>query len=230
MQSLDTVNWTGDGDDVDFFLAIERVFDLRLRSHLPWTTFGEVCEHVVTHVAAHGRAGTICASQMTFYRLRRALGLGRHVGPDAPIAALIGENLHQSFRDLEADTDLKMPRTRVGWRGFIGGLCFAIAVVVLAFTTLPPPLRIGAAGAAAYLGLWFRHLDRRRLPHGCRTIGDLARIVTEQNRGRLARNGARLADPDIWRIIQQLAAEESGIDPALIGPATTFFRSKARAA
>src|SRR3546814_7578556 len=85
---------------------------------------------------------------------------------------------------LEADTDLKMPATRAGWLGIVSGLCFAVAVAILAFTTLAPPLRIFAAGASAYAGLWLRHLDRRRLPRRCDTIGDLARLVTEQNRGR----------------------------------------------
>lgn len=227
---LDTVNWAGDGDDTDFALAIERIFDLRLRSNLPWTTFGEVRDHVVAHVAAHGGGGMTCATQMTFYRLRRALGLGRHVGPDARLAPLIGENLRLVFSDLEADTDLKMPATRSGWFGITGGLCFAVAVAILAFTTLAPPLRIFGAGASAYAGLWLRYIDRRRLPRGCETIGDLARLVTEQNRGRLARDGARLTLPEIWRIIQQLAAEESGIDSDLIGPETTFFRKTAQAA
>lgn len=227
---LDTVDWSGDGDDADFFQAIERIFDIRLRSHLPWTTFGEVREHVVAHVAASGHGGTTCATQMTFYRLRRALGLGRQVGLDAPVAGLIGKHLRLAFNDLEADTGLKMPATRAGWPGIAGGFCFIAAVAVLAFTTLPPPLRIFAAGASAYVGLWLRHSDRRRLPHGCETIGDLALMVTEQNRGRLARDGARLTNQEIWWIIQQLAAEESGIDPDLIGPDTTFFRSKTRAA
>jgi hypothetical protein len=230
MQVLDTVGWVGDGDDTDFFLAIERTFDLRLRSNLPWTTFGEVRDHVIAHVIAHGGGGTTCATQMTFYRLRRALGLGRRVGPDEPLAPLIGDKPRQSFTDLEADTNLKMPATRAGWPGIAGGLCFAIAVAILAFTTWAPPLRIFAAGATAYAGLWLRHIDRRRLPHGCKTLGDLARPVTEQNRGRLARDGARLTAPEVWRIIQQLAAEESGVDPDLIGPETTFFRTKARAA
>lgn len=230
MQVLDTVGWAGDGDDTDFFLAVERTFDLRLRSNLPWTTFGEVRDHVVAHVAANRWGGTTCATQMTFYRLRRALGLGRRVGPDEPLAPLIGDKLRQAFTDLEADTNLKMPATRAGWPGIAGGLCFAIAVGIIAFTTLAPPLRIFAAGASAYAGLWLRHIDRRRLPHGCETIGDLARLVTEQNRGRLACDGARLTAPEVWRIIQQLAAEESGVDPDLIGPETTFFRTKARAA
>lgn len=227
---LDTVDWSGDGDDTDFFQAIERIFDIRLRSHLPWTTFGEVREHVVAHVEASGHGGTTCATQMTFYRLRRALGLGRQVGPDAPLAGLIGEYLGPAFNDLEADTGLKMPTTRAGWRGIAGGLCFIAALAVLALTTLSPPLRILAAGASVYVGLWLRHSDRRRLPHGCKTIGDLARMVTEQNRGRLARDGARLTNSEIWRIIQQLAAEESGIDPDLIGPETTFYRSRTQAA
>ena len=142
MQVLDTVGWTGDGDDADFFRAIERTFHLRLRSNLPWTTFGEVRDHVVSHVTAHGGGGTTCATQMTFYRLRRALGLGRRVGPDAPLAPLIGDKLWRAFTDLEADTDLTMPATRAGWLGIVGGFCFAVAVAILAFTTLTPPLRI----------------------------------------------------------------------------------------
>lgn len=227
---LDTVNWVGDGDDLNFVLAIERIFDLRLRSNLPWTTFGEVRDHVVAHGAARGSGGTACATQMTFYRLRRALGLGRHVGPDTALAPLTGGNLRLTFSDLEADTDLKMPATRSGWFGITGGLCFAAAVAILAFTTLAPPFRIFGAGASAYAGLWLRYIDRRRVPRGCETIGDLARMVTDQNRGRLARDGARLPADEIWRIIQQLAAEESGIDPDLIGPETTFFRKKAQAA
>src|SRR3546814_2551018 len=78
-------DWSSDVCSSDlFFLAIERTFDLRPRSNLPWTTFGEVRDHVVAHVAAYSGGGTTCATQMTFYRLRRALGLGRHVGPDAP--------------------------------------------------------------------------------------------------------------------------------------------------
>lgn len=227
---LDTVGWAGDGDDTDFFVAIERIFDLRLRLNLSWTTFGEVRDHVVAHVAAYGDGGTACATQMTFYRLRRALGLSRNVGPDAPLAPLIDENVRWMFNDLEADTNLKMPATRIGWPGIVGNLCFAAAAVFLAFTTLSPPLRIFAAGASAYAGIWLRHFDRRRLPRGCQTIGDLARLVSDQNRGKLARDGARLTLPEIWRIIQLLAVEESGIDPNLIRPETTFFRQKAQAA
>lgn len=230
MQMLDTVDWSGDGDDADFFLAIERIFDLRLRSHLPWTTFGEVRDHVVAHVTSHARAGAICATQMTFYRLRRGLGLGRHVGPKTPLDGLLGDNLCQAFIDLEADTALKMPATRAGWPSIVAGFCFIVAFGTIAFTMLPPSLRILAAGASAYAGIWLRHFDHRRLPRGCETAGDLARMVTEQNRGRLARDGARLTGPEVWRIIQQLAAEESGINPDLIGPETTFFRRKAQAA
>src|SRR3546814_410941 len=89
------------------------------------------------------------------------------------VAPLIGGKLRQAFSDLEADTDLKMPATRAGWLGIVSGLCFAVAVAILAFTTLAPPLRIFAAGASAYAGLWLRHLDRRRLPRRCDTIGDL---------------------------------------------------------
>jgi hypothetical protein len=230
VDKLDTVDWIGNGDDADFVHAIERVFNIRLRSHVPWTTFGNVRDHVFAQVAARGCGGTTCATQMTFYRLRRALGLGREVGPETPMAGLIGEHLRLAFNDLEADTGLKMPPTRAGWLGIVGSLCFIMAVAVLAFSTLAPPLRIFVAGASACVALWLRHTDRRRLPHGCNTIGDLARMVADQNRGRLARDGARLTDSEIWRIIQQLAAEESGIDPNLVGLETTFFRSKKRAA
>src|SRR3546814_8139883 len=109
---------------------------------------------------------------MTFYMLRRARGLRRHVGPGAPLAPLNGGKLRQAFSDREAETDLKMPATRAGWLGIVSGLCFAVAVAILAFTTLAPPLRIFAAGASAYAGLWLRHLDRRRLPrrHGRSTV------------------------------------------------------------
>lgn len=63
MQTLDTVGWAGDGDDTDFFLAIERTFDFRLRSNLPWTRFSEARDHVVAHVAACGGGGTTCATR-----------------------------------------------------------------------------------------------------------------------------------------------------------------------
>jgi hypothetical protein len=227
---VDTVDWVGDGDDDAFFQAIEQIFDIRLRRHLPWLNFGDVFQHLVTHVKASDRSGNACATQMTFYRLRRALKFGRHVKPDAALAELIGENLRHSFADLEGDTGLKMPATRAGWLGISGNICFVVAFAVLALTTLPPAIRIGLAGISGYAGLWLRHLDRRRLPAGCETIGELATMVTDQNRGRLARDGARLTEAEIWRIIQQLASAESGIDPNLIGPETTFFRSTVRAA
>src|SRR3546814_18967640 len=104
---------------------------------------------------------------MTCYRLRRALGLGRHVVPDAPLAPLIGGKLRQAFSDLEADTDLKIPATRAGWLGIVSGICFAVAVAILPFTTLAPPLRIFAAGPSAHAGLWLRHLCRRRFTRRC---------------------------------------------------------------
>src|SRR3546814_12213369 len=119
MQVLDTVGWVGDGDDTDFFLAIERTFDLRLRSNLPWTTFGEVRDHVVAHVAAYSGGGTTCATQMTFYRLRRAPGLGRQVGPAAPFAPLIGGTLRRAFRDLEADPAPNMTAARTQRTGSV---------------------------------------------------------------------------------------------------------------
>src|SRR3546814_18178578 len=107
--------------------------------------------------------------------------------------------------------------TRSGWLGIVSGLVFAVAVAILAFTTLAPPLRIFAAGASAYAGRWLRHLDRRRLPRRCATIGDLARLVPAQNGGRLAPGGARLTAPEVWRSMQQVAAEECGTEPGLIG-------------
>ncbi len=230
MQMLDTVDWVGDGDELWFVSAIEDVFDLRLRARLPWTTFGEVRDHFFAHVAQYGRNGTKCATQMVFYRLRRARGLGRRVAPDAELSELVGANPVEWFNDLEADTDLKMPKTRCGRLGIAGGVCIALAVAVLAFTKLHDPFVVAAACAIAAAGLWVRSFDRRRLPHGCQTIGDLARMVAEQNCGRLARDGARLPEAQIWRIIQQLAAEETGVNPDQIGLETTFFRPKARAA
>src|SRR3546814_16534164 len=103
MQVLDTVGWVGDGDDTDFFLAIERTFDLRLRSNLPWTTFGEVRAHVVAHVAAYSGGGTTCAQQMTFYRIRRAHGLGRPLRPAGTSGPVRGWARGTTLRDPTAD-------------------------------------------------------------------------------------------------------------------------------
>jgi hypothetical protein len=224
IQPLDTVDWSGDGDDADFFRAVEAVFDIRFRSHIPWTTFGEVYDHVIARVPASARDGTICASQMTFYRLRRALGLGRHITPGEPLLPLLGKNIRREFGDLEAETDLKMPPTRAGVFGIAGGICFVAAAAVLTLSTLAPPMRFALAVAGVYFGMWMRSIDSGRLPRGCETLGELANKVAEQNRARLARHGARLTNDEIWRIIQQLAAEEGGQDPGRIGPRTTFFR------
>jgi hypothetical protein len=229
-QILDTVDWAGDGDDHDFFCAIERVFDLRLRHELPWTTFGEVRDHVVRHLGARGGRGETCATQMTFYRLRRGLDLGRNIGPGAPLPPPILVDPKRRFADLEADTDLRMPSTRIGWAGVVSMASFLGAGSVLAFTVLPAPLDIFAAVVLGCLGLWLRHIDRRRLPRGCATLGDLARMAAEQNRGRLARDGARLTDAEVWQIIQELAVEESRADPNSIGLQTTFFRNKVQVA
>src|SRR3546814_11392346 len=102
---------------------------------------------------------------------------------------------------MEADTDLKMTVTRAGWLGIVSGLCFAVAVAILAFTTMAPTLRLFAAVASAYAGLWLRHLDRRRLPRRCDTSGDLARLATDQNRGRLVRTGPPPTAPERQRAV-----------------------------
>ncbi len=220
---LQTVNWVGDGDELYFFESVERVFDLKLRREIPWTTFGDAFDHVDAYVQRHG-TGPGCATQMAFYRLRSALLLGRNTGPDAPVAPLVGGNLKARFRDLEADTGLAMPPPAFGPLGWVA--------VGLFSATLPVAIILGfggrGAGVAALLVMtgWIcRVRDHGRWPRGIATLGNLARAVADLNRGRLAKAGARLTSAEIWAIIQALGASETGIDPAVIGPDTTFFKS-----
>lgn len=227
-QFADTVNWAGDGDDDDFFSTIERIFDLKLRRELPWTTFGDVLDHVDAYVQKHG-PGDGCATQMAFYRLRAALGLGRSVRPEEQLEPHLHGRLKWQFRDLEADTGLDLPSPALGPKGWLAVAMFGAALVA-AFLMESAMMRVGVVAVLAIGGYLLKVADHRRLPAGLTTLGDLARVVADRNRGKLAKEGARLTRDEIWRIIQELAALESGIDPERVRPGTTFFKSTIKTA
>jgi hypothetical protein len=182
---LNTVDWVGDGDDADFFRSIERVFDLTLRRELPWTTFGEVADHVVKHVDRRG-AGKGCATQMAFYRLRKALALRRTTTPTESLAPILASGLKARFADLAADTNLEMPRLDLGLLGWASLTAFATAMITVFALGFSAEGNLAGFGLGA-LGFLFWQFDQRRLPKHIVTMGDLARAVGDENRGRLAR-------------------------------------------
>lgn len=226
VQAIDTLDWQG--DELSFISDVEQIFAIDLPSKVDWVTLGDVLEQVDAHIRAHGD-GDGCATQMVFYRLRRALGLPASARPSDELVRTAFEPMKARLSEIEASIGLPMPEPDRQARYWIGLLlCLASlcsgALPVSALTKFTCFVLTFASGAM------LMRLDRGKLPRDWRTLGDLTRAIADRNRGALARQGARLRREEIWRIIQELAALESGIDPGRIGTGTTFFMEKRKAA
>jgi hypothetical protein len=152
-----------------------------------------------------------CAVAMAYYRLRRglrAIGYRGETDPRAPVSFAGYGRLRAVFKRLDAATGLAMPQpapsgvTWLGCAGLVLGIVLLIVVKGLGSNLVGVFLLV--------LGVALFFVEPGTLPAGCRTMDGFARQVASRNYGRLAREGARHREADIWRLLVALIAS---LDP-----------------
>ena len=208
----------GDGDELDLILAIEESFGVELDDEAEgWRTVGDIADWLEGRVGARS-SGPRCASAMTFYRLRAALG-DRRLTPESRLAECLPGSPDAALKRLAEQTKLRLPATRPGLLGRIGAwlLFAAFAALFGLLFGLSPWVVAGLAAA----GLVLVHLDRGE--HPVATLGQLAEAAAASNQSRLAALGARQDRDTVWRSLVRLAEEHAGAAPGTVGRETRII-------
>lgn len=216
-----TLGLGGDGDELDVLEAVERSFDIRILDHEAEcaTTAGQLFDIVMAKSSVDPDARR-CATAMTFYRLRRAMGDPK-ASPRSKLHEIVPDTPRQLFHRLGRETGLAMPSGRMGRLGSVclyAMIFFVLAAVVtfVAGWAYWPFVLLLAVSAGVLL--W---LDARRW-HG-ETLGQVTRKVVNLNFARLSYLGARSAPIDAWAAYAGLLSDITGVDAGRIARETRFI-------
>lgn len=223
---VETVDLDPQDGDIAVFCELQQVFDIKLTQADvgDWRTVGDIYDTLVA-LLADRRDGDRCATAMSFYRVRTALG-GRAAAVDrhTPLAPLVGENPRRWRRSIARAMALRMPSFVLTGLGTVALLISIAAVVVLIGAAIA---RSGTVIIVAVLvtgaAIAMVRADKCRVPEHLRTLGDFAQAVARANLGTLADQGARLRDRDIWDALCAIIADETGVAAADIGPDSYLF-------
>jgi hypothetical protein len=225
--------FVGDLDEVDFIQDVERRFGVGFdeTDYATWLTLGDVHASLLRRMGGIEQRGGPCATQMAFYRLRRAAGdANRRATPETPLAELGLGKPRATLRTL-ARCGFDVPTVWGGRLAMIAILVFTIAVLALIVSVIaaePAVIRwstFGVVGGAIILALAPKYY-----PRGIFTLGDLARAAARRNPMILKAHGAGLRPGELWNCLQELAADHSGIPADAITPDCLFLRQKVKRA
>lgn len=228
---------------VDIVIALETAFALKFEDEevRPITTVGQMYD-LLLHKIALPQAGRKCATAMAFYRLRRALTdlrCGELLSPESELSFLEQGRTKRNWQALEKALDLKLPALAAAFKGplFLALIVAAAAVpaaligFVLAVLSVPAgePLLHSAPVllfAGIVLVILSAIIDPGKLPQGAATLGALAQSVAEKNYGQFVKDGAKIDEAMIWRVMLSVFAEHSSLPSAEVARDTTFLRQK----
>ena len=222
----------GDGDELDFISAVERVFGIAFTDEelMASLTMGDIEAALARHLAAKNPARNRCMSALAFYELRRVLNIaGPKLAPSTPVEKVMGTP--RRIRRLIAERAgmaLSLPPGSIGRWGvllFLSGLL--AAGTGLAARSLPLLL---SGVMTALCGFAFIRLDQGDLAH-MHNVGAVARELAHQNFGHFIARGGRFTDDEVWRRLQEIAVSEVGgreediaRETLLIRPARKWFQ------
>jgi len=235
---VNTLDLDDDLGDAELIRSLESAFDLKMPRDLSRVSdVGQLFDVLLSQFLSVDR-GRKCATAMAFYRLRGALCDLRNerLSPSFTLNVVKDISVKRMFRQLSRKTDLKLPKRALTAIGNSGSL-----LIVIAFMAIFPLYILGdqnvidmrwlwaiPAGIAA--GVAAIKFDPGRLPSDCQTLGDLARKTATLNYGRLAKQGAKATEEDIWREFREIVSQQSDVAPEHIRRDTVFFRKQLRAA
>jgi hypothetical protein len=243
----DTLNFVGDGDDVDVIYDVERTFGIKLTDAeaVQTRTVGQLYDLIELRRPNAGGRTQACLSQIAFYRLRRALktmGIEGEITPQTPISVLEQiepGSMAAKWQRLTQSSGLDLPRLETPFRTSerISRWLppFASGALVCLWEAFRLPLHsrlalilVGALciwlGAACVWWLVFRTVPRRII-----TIGELAREAAGCSFAELTTENRQSAPSDRWFALSAMLRRHTGHKTA-ITPQTTFFAKHARPA
>src|SRR5262249_10894109 len=195
----DTLNFVGDGDDVDIVRDVECTFRIKLTNAEAERTItvGQLYDLIEMKYPDAGSRTPACLSQIAFYRVCQALSamgaLGK-ITPQTPISVLEGlepPSIPQKWRRLAQSSGLDLPsleghsrmlevwpqifRSTSGWWlwGVLACAWAALGIFLVNLTVLASGLVVVPALYAVIHYVWW--LVFRTVPQRLLTIGDLAR-------------------------------------------------------
>ncbi|WP_431202001.1 acyl carrier protein [Bradyrhizobium betae] len=244
----DTLNFVGDGDDVDVIFDVERTFGIKLTdAEAEQTrTVGQLYDLIELKRSNAESRTEACLSQMAFYRLRRALktmGIEGEITPQTPISVL--EQIEPpsraaKWRRLAQCSGLDLPGLETSY--LMSGRWprpsrWAVAVVLGLLGCLWPAFGITLdyrlvllLATALYFGfvhvwwLMFRTVPRRIL-----TTGELAREAAGVSFVKLTAENTTCAPSDRWFALTAILRRHTGHETGITRQ-TTFFAEHARPA
>ena len=177
-----------------------------------------------------------CLTAATFYRLRRSLVrlLGRErreVWPTTTLDYILpARSRRRRWPELRRDLGYALP-----------GLCrpaWACRLIVAGCACLPVLSIVGArdwfrlAGAGwlaaatisfVALATWATRPLARRI-RDCQTVGDLADAILACNFGKIVDEVGSVSEPDTWKVLTYIIAEQLGVRQAELTPKLSFVR------
>jgi hypothetical protein len=249
---LDTLNLSGDLDDVEMLGDVERRFSITVTDAeaARLYTAGQLHDLIERKYADAGWTQA-CLSQVAFYRLRRALmamGAATEISPQTPISVIadmepqpvakkwrrLAETAALDLPPLETPFGLWLPEPGTGTRRWLDALtCIAMAamfvcclVVIRWITEFSEALNLVLA-VVVFLTVMFGvaavwHALFQTIPRRLVTVGDLAREAAGHSFARLAAEKKGSARSDRWFALAAILRLVSGYKAAITRD-TTFF-------
>ena len=209
-----TLGLVGDSDDVDLLQDVELAFGIRFADAetIECHTVGDLYAILTSRFdGARDETGR-CAMAMTFYRLRQGLsacGVAKGLRPDTPVGDLSTLTVKKLFKQIRAETGLRLPDLMLTIPGTIGFLGLTAGLLGL-------PVVLAAAAhfwfvptIAALFGLLMVRIDPGRFPSGCETFGDLTRRIAAMNFGTLVAEGVAPRSKHLWDALVEVLSEHT---------------------
>lgn len=173
--------------------------------------------------------GKKCRTQMTFYRLRKALTVmspQTELRPVTNLSDIVLGAPRKFFRVLERSSGLKLPSLPLTRAGSVVWLALLFAFFpLIVFSLSGGGLAAFAAAGLAFGGMILIATHDRGLISGhLVTLGDLATATSAKNYSLLTKLGGRQSSEELWSALIELLAELSGaLRKDEIRPSTTLF-------
>jgi len=242
----DTLNFVGDGDDVDVIHAVERTFGIKLTDAeaVQTRTVGQLYDLIELKYPNAGSRTQACLSQMAFYRLRRALntmGIEGEITPQTPISVLERiepRSMAPKWRRLAQGSGLGLPsletpfRMSDKWAKIVRWLAPCV-LGMLACIWAAFGISLGhwllSVGALCFGFNYVWWLVSRTAPRRILTIGELAREAAGFSFTKLTAENTTCAPSDRWFALIAILRGMTGHKIAITRE-TTFFAEYARPA
>lgn len=224
VEPLESFEFT-DGEDVEFIEGLEAILSVSFPEEelAKVITMADLHDLVIRTLPANATAAGLCASQMAFYRIRRAMMAKwprASIRPDVELSQFSGSNPGTLFAELRKASGLTLPHLPSGFWGSIAGSLVGVSAIILIWSiAFQHNLLVVASGAFA-LVLFLACVAPKRLPGHLKTVGDLARLSGALSYKKLATEGVRADAKMIWDLLVEEASFFGSADHRAVTPQT----------